>query len=136
MMMDIKFEIEQQGAIRVSSAIFLHLTETSFVLSLECFEKRPDFDASGINDEGVLTIMLSVDEEHTLHILEGAPRDEEDEFEVTFMEVSGFTGEWYVVAEWGKWGPRICGVKKRGERDESWPCYQCTLDDEEEDTEG
>ena len=133
--MDIKFEITRQGAIRVSTAEFLHLTEMSFVLSLDCFEKRPDFDSASIDDEGVMTIMLSVDEEHPLGILEDAPRDEEGEFEVTFMDVSGFTGQWSVVVEWGKWGPRICGVKKCGERDESWPRYQCALDDEGNDDE-
>lgn len=128
MAMDIKFKLDKQGAIRVINANFMYLSEDAFVLAIECEEKRPDFSVGGIDDDGVLYLLLEPDE-NTLRVRDDAPRDENGKLESTFFEVSGLSGKWYVTGESDRHGPWIYGVRN-SEYDESWPSYHQDHDDE------
>lgn len=78
--MKIEFELVKQGAVHINSAIFLHLSEDAFVLSLDCRQKRPaamvSFSDEYEDDPVEISIVVFPDEE-TLHVAEDAPRDEE-----------------------------------------------------------
>lgn len=134
MTMDIRLELNRQGAIRINTAEFLHLDDASFLLALDCMEKCPDSIVSQEYFDGAMTVQISLfpDKWNTLHVRDDAPRDDRGEYESTFLDVVGLRGDWHVTAEYGKWGPHIYGIKL-GARDESWPSYH---QDHEEDTEG
>lgn len=137
----ISFKLFQRGPIHIHSATFLHLRENSFLLSLDCAQKYPQAmilhsDEFEETDEyegepASVTICLYYDE-NTLNVPEGAPKESDDDYKCTILEVTGFSGEWHVACENGKWGPYIYGVRRMDENLEKipWPEYSC---DEEED---
>lgn len=123
--MDLKFQLAQPGAVLINSATFLHLSEDSFLFSVDCKQKYPEAMVDWIDEDEdgtpTLTIMVFPGPS-TLHVPKDAPFDEEGEAVMTLLQLHGLTQEWYFACEEGKWGPYVYGVR-RSERDESWPHY-------------
>lgn len=136
--MEIAFNLSQRGAVRVNSAIFLHLSSEAFVLSLDCKQKYPEGDVDWFvrDDEGPVLLIMAWPGESTLHVPDDAPRDGDGEHKITILEVLGLEGEWHLSHHDGKWGPYVYGVRKV-QRDEAWPQYDAPEgDDDEEDRQG
>ena len=89
----------QQGDIRVNAIWILHMTSESLLLAVDCAQKRPEYAVDYDADDGVLEIGL-------------LGKKDGDQ---TFVEVRGLSGDWHLLHEWGKWGPRIALLKERSE---------------------
>lgn len=132
----ISFNLFQQGAIHIHSAIFLHLSENAFLLSLDCKQKYPDAeilwsdefkgDEKYESEPGSLSVCVLPDEQ-TLHVPKNAKREEDGSYKMTILEVKGFEGEdWMVTHERGKWGPYIYGIRRvKNPSAQPWPDYTC-----------
>lgn len=125
--MTVNFVMVERGAVRVNLARFTHLSESAFLLHVDCAQKYPEFladvshESEGDDAEMTLRVLLYPTED-TLHVPEDAPRDEHGKLASTVLELRGLRGDWFVMSEHGKWGPYICGLRAVP-RDETWPEY-------------
>ncbi len=89
----------QQGDIHVNAIWVLHMTSEALLLAVDCAQKRPEYAVDYDADDGVLEILL--------HDKEDNGRGDQ-----TSVEVLGLSGDWHLIHEWGKWGPRIALLKE------------------------
>lgn len=124
--MALRFVMARRGAVRVSTARFVHLSEDAFLFHVDCAQKRPEsmVDVAHEGDDGdeVVVRVVVYPSEETLHVPEDAPRDEHGMLASTVLELRGLVGEWCLMSEDGKWGPYVCGFRAVP-RDASWPEY-------------
>lgn len=130
---DLRFQVAE-GAIHVNQVFVGHMTDDSVVLHIDCAQKYPHSFISYDDEEGKLEVSLSVEKEGDFQTLKvDAKPDDNGNFKVTNLTVSGFGGDWHMFEDYGKWGPNIALLRKMP-RDESWPAYHDCSSAEDGDT--